>query len=212
MATLSAAAIGAFTSLAVLLGASWRQGFAPQRLLLAGVTVATIGATLATLVLTGGDGRLGFLLNWISGSTYRATFAEAEFAACAAGLMLAALPLLSRWLSILPLGKSSALGLGVHLTGANFVLLMIAALASAVATLTVGPLSFIGLMAPSLARMLGLARPAHQMAGAALLGGAIMAVSDLVGRTAAAPWQIPSGLVAACVGGPFCLWLLWQRR
>ena len=78
------------------------------------------------------------------------------------------MPLCRRWLTLLPLGGETARALGVALNASRFALLLLAAGLTAAATLTIGPLSFIGLMAPHIARMLGFRRAVPQvvMAGA----------------------------------------------
>jgi iron complex transport system permease protein len=116
-----------------------------------------------------------------------------------------------RWLDLLPLGPSSAASLGVPLKSARLALFCLAGLLSAVATLGVGPLSFVGLMAPHLAREAGLTRALPQMAGAALLGGALMVLADWLGRTVLFPYQIPAGLMSALVGAPFLMLLLFRK-
>jgi ABC-type Fe3+-siderophore transport system permease subunit len=83
---------------------------------------------------------------------------------------------------------------------------------TAAATLTVGPLSFVGLMGPHLAREAGLTRALPQMIGAALIGGGLMVAADFVGRTIVAPYQIPAGLVSALIGAPCLMFLLSRRR
>lgn len=72
-------------------------------------------------------------------------------------------------------------------------------------------LTLIGLMAPHLARRLGLARALPQAAGAALAGALIMVAADWIGRTAIFPRQIPAGLVATLIGGPVLMALLRRR-
>jgi iron complex transport system permease protein len=124
--------------------------------------------------------------------------------------MLAALPSV-RWLELLPLGDSSAKALGVHLGKSRFYLLLLAALLTAGATLIVGPLSFIGLLAPHLARLLGLTRALPQLLGAALLGATVMVLADWLGRNLLFPIQLPAGLLASLVGGAYFMLCLRKR-
>ncbi|RYG57600.1 MAG: Fe(3+)-hydroxamate ABC transporter permease FhuB, partial [Alphaproteobacteria bacterium] len=72
--------------------------------------------------------------------------------------------------------------------------------------------SFVGLMGPHLAREAGLKRALPQMIGAALIGGGLMVLADLIGRTAVAPYQIPAGLVSALIGAPCLMILLGKGR
>jgi len=79
---------------------------------------------------------------------------------------------------------------------------------AATAALFVGPLSFVGLIAPHLARLLGLGDPVRHAWGAALLGAALLMASDWLARTIAFPYQLPLGLFAALLGGTYLVWLL----
>ena len=83
--------------------------------------------------------------------------------------------------------------MGIALTPARLTILLLAAVLTAMATLTVGPLSFVGLMAPHMARMLGFRRALPQMVIAALLGGLLMVFADWCGRMLLFPYQIPLG-------------------
>jgi len=87
-------------------------------------------------------------------------------------------------------------------------LVLLAALLSAVATLSVGPLSFVGLMAPHMARLAGFARPTLQLGGAVLIGMLLMVFADWMARSLAFPYQLPLGLFASLVGAPYLVWLL----
>jgi hypothetical protein len=78
-------------------------------------------------------------------------------------------------------------------------------------TLTVGPLSFVGLMGPHLAREAGLTRALPQMIGSAAIGGAPTVMADFLGRTIAAPYQIPARLVSAMIGAPFLMFVMRKR-
>ncbi len=95
----------------------------------------------------------------------------------------------------------------------QILILVVAALLTAMATLIVGPLSFVGLMAPHLAQRLGLTRGLPHLMGSALCGALLMATADFIGRTIYFPWQLPTGLVATLLGGPvFAVLLIRGRR
>jgi iron complex transport system permease protein len=101
-----------------------------------------------------------------------------------------------------------ARGLGVPVRLGRFVLIAVAALLSALASMFVGPLSFIGLIAPHLARLLGLGRAREHLIGALLLGTTLMILSDWLSRMVAFPYQLPVGLFASLLGGPYLVYLL----
>ena len=81
-------------------------------------------------------------------------------------------------------------------------------LLSAVAVVGVGVISFVGLAAPHMARMLVGREQRWFLPVAALLGAVLVSVSDAFGRTVIAPDQLPAGLVVAVLGPPYLLWLL----
>jgi iron complex transport system permease protein len=209
---LAAAFLGALATLAAITAVGHRHDFAPERLLLAGVALATMGSAVQAVALASGDPRLDFLLGWLSGSTWRATGADALVAGATAAFVLALAPLTARWLEILPLGAAASRSLGLGLIPVRGALLLLAALPTAVATLVIGPLSFVGLVAPHLAAMLGFRRALPQLAAAAMLGGLILVAADWLGRTLIFPWQVPAGLLAAFVGGPYFMLLMLRKR
>ena len=209
---LGAAAAGAVIALVAMLALGWRSAFSPDRMLLTGVAIGSAFSAIVALLMASGDPRMANLLSWMAGSTYRVTGQEAIVSAAIAAVMLAMLPLLTRWLEILPLGEAASRGLGVNLAGSRLALLLAISALTAAATVVVGPLSFVGLMAPHMARMLGMQRPLFQLFGAAVLGGLIMLLADWVGRNVLFPYQIPAGLLATFIGAPYFMWLMGRRK
>lgn len=200
----------ALTLLAILLVAG-RQHFSSQRLLLAGIGIGTLFSAVITLLLASGNPRLGSLLNWISGSTYGITPVQGVSSLTVAALLLALMPLCRRWLTILPLGNATAKSSGIPLAAARLILLLLAAVMTASATLTVGPLSFIGLMSPHMARMMGFRRAMPQLMMASLIGAFLMLTADWCGRIVMFPNQVPAGLLTTFIGAPYFIFLLRQQ-
>ncbi|WP_247883752.1 Fe(3+)-hydroxamate ABC transporter permease FhuB [Azospirillum sp. B21] len=205
---IAASAAGAVLMLAAMLALSLRAGFGPERLLLAGIAMSALCSAVLTAVIATGTPQAFTLLRWLSGSTNDAGPADAWFCAGAAVLLLAALPLASRWLEILPLGDVTARSVGLPVQRCRILLVLFAGLLTAAAALFVGPLSFVGLIAPHLARLAGLGRATEQGIGAVLIGAGLMVVSDWLARTVAFPYQLPLGLFAALLAGPYLIWLL----
>jgi iron complex transport system permease protein len=207
-AMMAGTTLGALAAIAVILAIAARTGFGPERLLLAGIAVGAFCLALLTAVLASGDRNAFTLLAWMAGSTDRITLSQALVTAGAALVLIAPLPLLGRWLDLLPLGSAASHALGLPVAGSRFILALAAALMAALASLMVGPLSLVGLVGPHLARLLGFARGGPQVVAAALIGAVLLLGVDWLGRTVAFPYQIPTGLLASLVGGPYLLWLL----
>lgn len=201
-----AGTLGAFVTLVILVALNRRSGFQPERLLLTGVAVSALFDAVRSVMLAGGDPRGQQVIAWLAGSTYYVDLSSALMVGGLAVLLtLCTLPM-TRWLDILPLGAATSRALGIGLDRARLVLLLLVALLTACATLVVGPLSFIGLLAPHMARLLGLSRAHQHLLGAALVGMLLMVLADWVGRQVIFPYEMPAGLVASLIGGAYFLW------
>ncbi|NTS33804.1 Fe(3+)-hydroxamate ABC transporter permease FhuB [Phyllobacterium sp. BT25] len=186
----------------VILFAVNRRSHAGNQFLIFGVSLGALLTALVSVILASGDPRALFLLSWMAGSTYGVTPLLAWTSAAFAIAGLFAVILLARPLQHFALGDISAHAHGVDIKRFRALILGLSALLTAIATLVVGPLSFVGLMAPHLAQRVGLPRGTTHILGSALFGALLMAAADFIGRTIYFPWQLPTGLVATLLGGP----------
>lgn len=209
---LTGAASGAFITLALMLLAGKQTGFAPERMLLTGVAVTTLCGALFTVLLAAGDPRLMSLMGILAGSTYAVNWSQVTAASLVALPCVIGIFILSRWLNILMLGSATAFSLGMSVANGRVLLVVLSSVLVGGATLLVGPISFIGLMAPHMARLFGFRTTTVHLAASALTGMLIMALADWVGRNGMYPYQLPVGLVSTFVGGPYMIWLIWKRR
>ncbi|MGK9174846.1 Fe(3+)-hydroxamate ABC transporter permease FhuB [Yokenella regensburgei] len=206
-----AGSIGAAATLLVIMVAAGRGGFSPHRMLLAGMALSTAFTMLLMMLQASGDPRMAQILTWISGSTYRATWEQVSRTGLAMIVLLAMVPLCRRWLTVLPLGGETARSVGLALTSSRIALLLLAACLTATATMTIGPLSFIGLMAPHIARMMGFRRTMPHLVISALVGGLLLVFADWCGRMMMFPYQIPAGLLSTFIGAPYFIYLLRKQ-
>ena len=125
----------------------------------------------------------------------------------AAASLLLILPL-QRWLGLLSLNADVAQSTGVNVSLARMVLIASSAALTAAATLLIGPLSFVGLLAPHLARMLGARLPGQQLAAAALIGASVMMTADWLGRQVMFPYEVPAGMMATLIGGAYFMMMM----
>ena len=206
-----AGSLGAAVTLLIILIAAGRGGFSPHRMLLAGMALSTAFTMLLMMLQASGDPRMAKILTWISGSTYGATGSQAIGSGIVMVVLLAMVPLCRRWLTILPLGGETARAVGMALTPARVALLLLAACLTATATMTIGPLSFVGLMAPHIARMMGFRRTMPHIVMSALTGGVMLVFADWCGRMVLFPYQIPAGLLSTFIGAPYFIYLLRKQ-
>ena len=189
-----------------------KRDMPPERVLLAGIAVSALAAAVLSAIMAVGDARAWAVLNWLSGSSSVVTMTGALGLAAVAALLWAAALAARRWLDILPLGYGVAGGLGLPLRRARMLLILLAGMATGAATVLVGPLSFVGLMAPHVARRLGLARPADHVTGSALIGACLMLAADFGARMAGFPYELPLGLFASLIGAPWLIWLMMRSQ
>lgn len=126
----------------------------------------------------------------------------------AVGLPLA--KLLANVLSLMRFSDSVAIGLGVRLQRMRLLTLALCVWLTALAVAVVGPVGLIALAAPEMARHL-CNRHGVPVFNAVLCGALMMILADWLGRTLLAPIEIPVGIIAAVVGGPFLLWILLRQ-
>jgi len=205
------ATLGGVAVIVLILALSRRSGFSPERVLLAGIALnALIDAVVGVLSATG-DPNAVMLLSWLGGSTSGTSSGEAMYAMIAAIVLTVPVLLTTRWLTLLPLGAPQATALGVPTPRARIVLFGIAALLTAAATPIVGPLTFVGLMAPHIVTALGIRGTLPTILASFVAGAGMIAIADFLSRSVAFPILLPTGITAALVAGPFLLVLLRRR-
>lgn len=196
---------GALIALMILAAINQRNGMLPEKVLLTGISLSALFDTLQRIAIASGDPRANQLISWTSGSTQNADAALAIPFTLLALLLLAVSLLFSRWLDLLRLQAPMAQALGLNIQQTRWILIIFSAILTALATLIIGPLSFIGLLVPHLTHFLGVHKARQQLLISALLGSTIMLIADWIGRQILFPYEIPAGLVATLVGGTYFL-------
>ncbi|KKA43707.1 Fe(3+)-hydroxamate ABC transporter permease FhuB [Salinivibrio sp. KP-1] len=200
--------IGAGATLALIVLLNRKTGFQPEKVLLTGVAIAALMQAVQSFLMAGGDPRAYQVLAWISGSTYYVTDSTVTTLALVAAVLVALGLMCQRWLDILPLGGETAQSLGVKVGRARMLLLALVAVMTVSATLVVGPLSFVGLMAPHIARSWGAKNARAHMITAGLIGMGLMLFADWLGRQWLYPQEMPAGIIASLIGGLYLMVVL----
>ena len=203
-----AAAAGA-AGAAVLVRALARGPHDPARLLLAGVAVGSILASVTGLVLVlSPDDMLRSSTSWLFGGLGTPRWSALVLPAGALIAAIAWLALRARRIDRLALGADVATALGVAVPALRRRVLVTAVVLTALAVAAAGLVGFVGLIAPHAARRL-VGQPHRAVVPlAAVLGALLVMAADAVARTMFAPREVPVGLVTASLGGPMFLWQL----
>ncbi|GAB3030020.1 iron-hydroxamate transporter permease subunit [Nocardioides flavus (ex Wang et al. 2016)] len=208
-----AAVLGALIAFALVYAVSWRHGLDSDRLVLVGVGVSALAGGVSTFLLLRADPYdTPAIFTWLSGTTYGRTWAEVVPVAVALAVVLPIAVLARRELDLLSLDEDTPRVVGVGTEKVRLTVLVAAAVITALSVTAVGVVGFVGLVAPHAARGLVGARNARVVPVAVLVGAALLAAADAVGRTALAPADLPAGLVVALVGGPYFVYLLARSR
>lgn len=213
------AAGGAFATLAMLFVIAHRALFArdaayeqgrDSAILLTGVMIASLCAAALSLALVlAPDGRLRTMVFWLLGDLQGAINPGLALLAVAGWLLLLALALRdARALNLMLGGDLQAYTQGVPTARVRRRLIALAATATGVAVALAGAVGFVGFVAPHLVRRAVGADQRAVLPGASLLGALLVLLVDTVGRSVAAPLQLPVGALTALVGVPVFLWQL----
>jgi len=181
-------------------------------LLLAGVVVGAFFNACILLALTFADAdAFRSAIFWMMGSFSGATWRGISLLGAAMVPALAILMALARSLNLLSVGEETAAYLGTRVERTKLLAYGTASLLTAGAVAVSGVIGFVGLVVPHVVRMLW--GPDHRflLPASVLLGAAFVVLADTLARTAAAPTELPVGVVTAFVGVPFFVWLLRRR-
>ena len=182
-------------------------------MILVGVGLSAIAPALSSLLITFGEiDSVTEALIWLAGSVYGRSWEQVWFLLPWSIVLVPLSFLLARHLNALNLGDDIARGLGSSVERQRGLLLLIAIALVGASVAAAGTIAFVGLIAPHLGRQL--VGSAHEglLPTAALMGGAIVVLADLLGRVLFAPIELPCGVVTAAVGAPYFLYLLVRRR
>lgn len=203
---------GSVGVLALLLWFGRRHGHAPAAIALIGIALGALLDALVKFALAAGSEDSFAIVGWLGGSTYRVSEGAAVALALSMTGALAVTFAFRRWLTLLSAGDAVAAGRGLSLAFARPASMTLAAAIAALVTAWLGPIAFVGLLAPHMAVMLGARRVPEQILTAGLLGALLMTGSDWLGRMALHPMQLPAGTVASMLGGSYFVLLLARGR
>jgi iron complex transport system permease protein len=192
----------AAAGLALTLASSGRDGLSPVRLALSGAIVSALLAAWTSALLAINEHTADDVRHWLAGS-----LAGRDAAAVGPLLPLVGAALLGAWLLARPLdalalGDEAAVGLGQHPTRVRLLAGLIAVALAAVAVALAGPIAFVGLAVPHVARALIGSHHRDVLLLSALLGPVLLLGADIVGRIVAPPTEVQAGVLTALIGAP----------
>lgn len=182
-------------------------------MLLAGVAANALAYSgIGYLTFIADDAQLRDLTFWTLGSLGGATWGRVLPAVVLMAVAVFGILSLSRPMNALLLGEADAGALGVDVEKVKRRAAFHCALGVGAATASCGIVGFVGLVTPHLVRLITGPDHRYVLPGSALLGAALVLLSDLVARLSVAPAELPLGVVTAALGAPFFFWLLLRDK
>ncbi|MFF4440805.1 FecCD family ABC transporter permease [Streptomyces sp. NPDC001621] len=202
---------GLVTGLAIYLLA-WKQGVHGYRLVLVGIGVSAVVTAVNGYLLTKADlvdatRAVVWMTGSLSGRDWSQVWPLLALCAVLVPLVLAN----ARGLRMMEMGDDVAGALGVRVQRVRLVLMVCAVLLTAAATAAAGPVGFVALTAPQLARRLTRS-PGPNLVASLCMGAAVLVAADWVSQRAFGADQLPVGVVTGVLGGAYLLWLLVTER
>lgn len=206
------ALVGGIAASATVLWISWDRGLSPQRLALGGVVAGTIiNALVMVVIVSFGAGRAEMAILWLAGTLFGRGF---DVLLPTLGWTIAALlvlPVLAKPLSLLRFGEDFARSMGLNVLLWRLVAAFVAIGLTASAVSAAGPIGFVGLIVPHMARLLVGGNMGHLIPTSALIGIILTVGTDWLGRVLFAPLEVPVGVITSLIGVPIFLVIL-QRN
>ncbi|MFS0822101.1 FecCD family ABC transporter permease [Bacillus sp. 1P02SD] len=192
---------------------AWKNGVSPIRLVLIGIGVSALTQALTTTFMVMGPIYQASQANiWITGTVNGSTWANVQILSPVVIILVIICMMLSRNLNIQELGEELATGVGSDVQKQRFLLLLVSTALTGSAVAFAGGIGFVGLMAPHMARRLVGSAFGALLPTAALLGGILVMLADLIGRTVFSPTEVPAGVFTAAIGAPYFIYLLYKSR
>ncbi|WP_074319087.1 FecCD family ABC transporter permease [Micromonospora cremea] len=195
-----------------LLGGAGGRSRSPAMLILAGVAVSAFLSAGQTYLLQRHSDSIQPVYSWLLGRLATAGWHDVLLVLPYAVLTTVVVLLHRRELDVLAVGDDEAKSLGLHPQRSRYLLIAAASLGTAAAVSATGLIGFVGIIVPHTVRLLAGASYRVILPLSLLFGAAFLALTDVVARTAAAPAEIPIGVVTALLGGPFFVLVLRTAR
>ncbi|MGG2952207.1 FecCD family ABC transporter permease [Geobacillus stearothermophilus] len=204
---------GALLTAVAIYAVSYKKttGLQPVPFILTGVGMSMALSGLMIVLISSTDRtKVDFIAKWLAGNIWGDDwpFISAMLPWLTAGTLVALYR--AKHLNILYLGDPVSIGVGVHVRRERLVLMITAVAVAAAAVSVTGGISFIGLMAPHIAKLIVGPRHERVIPASMLIGGWLLLAADTIGRNVLAE-PLPAGVIVSLIGAPYFIYLLLKR-
>lgn len=186
--------------------------FRPIKMAIIGVALSALWAAISHYLMLTNPVEINTAMLWLTGSLWGRSWAYVNVVL---PWLLVLLPLpfiFCRDLDTLGLGENKAATLGVSVNKTQILVLVLAVALSTTAVAICGPIAFLGLVAPHLARKLVGGRHRTLLPASMLIGTLLLQISDILARVIDPPTELPAGILTAIIGAPYFFYLLMRTK
>lgn len=203
---------GGLVAFGLVYSLSWRGGLSPLRIILVGVAVGAMFTGLMSAFDSGTGSTMSGVASLVDANITMKTWDDFATLAVYAAIGLALALLMAKRCDLLALEDKTARSLGLNVDRARIATSAASVLLASVSTAIIGPISFLGLLVPHIARILVGTSHRVLIPYAIVLGAFTLLLADTIGRTVAAPYEISAAVIMSIVGGPLFIMLLRRAR
>ena len=203
---------GGMVAFLLVYSLSWRGGLSPLRVILVGVAVSALFTGIMSAFGSSSGSTSSSVTSLVDANITMKTWDDFQTLLVygAAGLVLALL--VAKRCDLLALEDKTARSLGIDVNKNRMFISAVAVLLASISTAIIGPISFLGLVVPHIARLLVGTTHRTLVLYSVILGAFCLLLADTIGRTIAAPYEISAAVIMSIVGGPVFILLLRKAR
>lgn len=200
--------IGGAAACALVYLLSWKSGLSPLRLILVGVAINSMFTGLMSAFNSGTGSTYSGVASIVNANITQKTWDDFRILVCYATVGLLLSFIVAKFCNLLSLEDKTVRSLGINVTAIRLTISAIACLLASISTAVIGPISFLGLIVPHIARLLVGSNHKVLTPYTMLLGAFVFPLADTIGRTICYPYEINATVIMSVVGGPFFIFLL----
>lgn len=204
--------LGGMAAFLLVYSLSWKEGLSPLRIILVGVAVNAMFTGLMSAFNSGTGSNYSGVASIVNANITMKTWDDFYTLVWYVAVGIIAAMVVAGQCNLLALEDKTVQSLGVNVNVSRFVISVIAVLLAGISTAIVGPISFLGLIVPHIARLLVGSDHRILIPYTVILGAFTLLLADTVGRTIAPPYEISASIIMSVVGGPFFIFLLRRSK
>ena len=186
--------------------------FRPIKMAIIGVALSALWAAISHYLMLTNPVEINTAMLWLTGSLWGRSWSYLNVVLPWLVVLLPLPFIFCRDLDTLGLGENKASTLGVTVNKVQISVLVLAVALSTTAVAICGPIAFLGLVAPHLARRLVGGRHRSLLPAALIIGALLLQLSDILARVIDPPTELPAGILTAIIGAPYFFYLLMRTK